>query len=143
LVYKASGQFIFATTIVKFVDDNFSLPSERLRIVLGSTEEEEQGDSTDQPFRELDKLYRQILSVNPNTRQLVQILGAAVVFHEGSVPTMNTIEQLLALKPGEVSASLSGMHSLLKADYEEEPSSIEFTHKSLTDFLLDSKRSGQ
>ncbi|KAJ3964673.1 hypothetical protein EV361DRAFT_873817, partial [Lentinula raphanica] len=32
LVYKASGQFIFAITVVNFVDNDFSLPSERLRI---------------------------------------------------------------------------------------------------------------
>ncbi|KAJ3771050.1 hypothetical protein FB446DRAFT_124834 [Lentinula raphanica] len=146
LVYKASGQFIFASTVIKFVDDDFSLPSERLRIMLGLTDSQEQEDSidnTDRPFRELDKLYREILSVNPNTQQLLQILGTVIVFHEGSVPTMDTVEQLLALKPGEVSAALAGMHSLLKADHEEEPGNIKFAHKSLIDFLLDPKRSGQ
>ncbi|KAJ3818290.1 hypothetical protein F5880DRAFT_1600569 [Lentinula raphanica] len=152
LVYKASGQFIFASTVVKFVDDNFSLPSERLRIVLGSADSEEQEDSldpligshepedTEQPFRELDRLYREILSVNPNTQLLLRILGAIVIFPEYEVPETDTIEHLLALKPGGVSAALSGMHSLLKYDPEVK---IEFTHKSLTDFLLDPKRSGR
>ncbi|KAJ3969196.1 hypothetical protein EV361DRAFT_951685 [Lentinula raphanica] len=143
LVYKASGQFIFASTVVKFVDDNFSLPEERLRIVLDSTDSQEQDDTiddTDRPFRELDRLYQEILSVNPNTQQLVRILGAVLVLRGGSAPTMDAIEQLLALKPGGVCAALSGMHSLLKSDPKEK---IQFTHKSLIDFLLDPKRSGR
>ncbi|KAJ3771049.1 hypothetical protein FB446DRAFT_805239 [Lentinula raphanica] len=152
LVYKASGQFIFASTVVKFVDGNFSLPPERLRIVLGSANSREQGDivdsligfqepeDTERPFRELDRLYREILSVNQNTPQLLRILGATMIFPNHKVPRTNMIERLLSLKPGGVCAALSGIHSLLKFDPKER---IQFAHKSLTDFLLDPNRSGR
>ncbi|KAJ3710699.1 hypothetical protein C8R42DRAFT_757501, partial [Lentinula raphanica] len=131
LVYKASGQFIFASTVVKFVDDNFSLPEERLHIVLGSADSEEQVDDsvdfrigshepedTDRPFRELNRLYREILSVNPNTPQLLRILGVVIIYPitmgDFKGPTIHKIGQLVNLKPGKVEAALSGMHSLLK-----------------------------
>ncbi|KAJ3774138.1 hypothetical protein FB446DRAFT_493503 [Lentinula raphanica] len=161
LVYKASGHFIFASTVLKFVDNNFSLPSERLHIILGSTADSRKRDcdsadslfgpvkpeNTERPFRELDRLYHDILSVNPNIQQLWRILGAVVTFPRNSripLPTTSSIEQLLGLRSGEVSAALSGMHSLLKIG-RDDPNleTIEFAHKSFTDFLLDPERSGE
>ncbi|KAJ6505665.1 hypothetical protein C8R47DRAFT_967594, partial [Mycena vitilis] len=34
LVHKASGQFIYAATVIKFIDDEYSHPAEQLRCVL-------------------------------------------------------------------------------------------------------------
>ncbi|KAJ3964396.1 hypothetical protein EV361DRAFT_812173, partial [Lentinula raphanica] len=89
----------------------------------------------------LDRLYQEILSVNPNTRLLQQILGAIVVV--SPVPTTVMIEQLLGLESGAVSAALFGIHSLLKASPDEVRGKIVFAHKSFTDFLLDRDRSGK
>ncbi|KAJ7074564.1 hypothetical protein C8F01DRAFT_1043818, partial [Mycena amicta] len=36
LVRKASGQFIYAATVLKFVDDEYSDPQERLRLILNA-----------------------------------------------------------------------------------------------------------
>ncbi|KAJ3933486.1 MAG: hypothetical protein NXY57DRAFT_14678 [Lentinula lateritia] len=161
LVYKASGQFIFASTVLQFVDDDYSLPSERLRIALGLTDregvhnivgvpffEELECASSDRPFGELDRLYQGILSANPNPEQLVRIIGSIVVFHDIMTPTTKMLEELLALQPGAVSATLSGMHSLLKTTPDSTHVAphlfpIEFAHKSFSDFLLDSNRAGR
>ncbi|KAH7874390.1 uncharacterized protein C8R40DRAFT_313624 [Lentinula edodes] len=158
LVYKASGQFIFASTVLQFVDDDYSLPSERLRIVLGLTDPEDVHNivgvplfdepeyaSSDRPFGELDKLYQGILSANPNSEQLVRIIGSIVVFHDIMTPTTKMLEELLALQPGAVSATLSGMHSLLKTTPDLTHVAphllpIEFAHKSFSDFSLDPNR---
>ncbi|KAJ3753846.1 hypothetical protein EV360DRAFT_4215, partial [Lentinula raphanica] len=59
LVYKASGQFIFAITVVNFVDNDFSLPSEHATVDPLSSHEAE---DTERPFGELDRLYQEILS---------------------------------------------------------------------------------
>ncbi|KAJ3834037.1 hypothetical protein F5878DRAFT_545508, partial [Lentinula raphanica] len=142
LVYKASGQFIFASTVVKFVNDELSLPWERLRIVLGSADSHDAED-TERPFGELDRLYQEILSVNRKAGLLCRILGAIVISPEKRVPTTVMIEQLLGLEPGTVSAALWGMHSVLKASPNEVQGKIVFAHKSFTDFLLDRDRSGK
>ena len=52
LVYKASGQFIYAATVVRFVESIRHRPTERLDIILGL-----RPVHRDLPFSELDALY--------------------------------------------------------------------------------------
>ncbi|KAF9066301.1 hypothetical protein BDP27DRAFT_1297491 [Rhodocollybia butyracea] len=78
LVQKASGQFIYPSTVLKYIDDGSAVPADRLNIVLGlSTEDYDRNDS---PFTELDALYCQILTLAKNHTMLPQILGAIIVF---------------------------------------------------------------
>ncbi|KAJ7676917.1 hypothetical protein DFH06DRAFT_1317520 [Mycena polygramma] len=69
LVEKSSGTFIYATTIVRYVDDEYSHPAEQLDSVL-----------TLDPHSTapLDTLYMQILSTVPNRSMLRRVLHAAV-----------------------------------------------------------------
>ena len=54
LVQRSSGQFIYATTVLKFLGADFCSPTKQLDLVL-------KPDPT--VFSESDKLYTQILSV--------------------------------------------------------------------------------
>ncbi|KAJ6618097.1 hypothetical protein B0H10DRAFT_2218057 [Mycena sp. CBHHK59/15] len=54
---RSSGYFIYASTVLKFVDDKNYCPTQRLAIVLGLRTE-----SPESPFHALDQLYTQILS---------------------------------------------------------------------------------
>ncbi|KAJ7230798.1 hypothetical protein C8J57DRAFT_1147331, partial [Mycena rebaudengoi] len=58
LVDKSSGYFIYATTIIKFVDDRSFRPTERLEFL-------KQESHLESPFGALDQLYTQILSTVP------------------------------------------------------------------------------
>ncbi|KAJ7280880.1 hypothetical protein C8J57DRAFT_1124354, partial [Mycena rebaudengoi] len=58
LVDKSSGYFIYATTIIKFVDDRNFRPTEQLEIL-------KQESHSKSPFGALDQLYTQILSTVP------------------------------------------------------------------------------
>ncbi|KAJ2927713.1 hypothetical protein H1R20_g9383, partial [Candolleomyces eurysporus] len=58
LVVNASGQFIYAATVIKFVSERRSSPVDRLRIVITWTPKDRA-----QPFAALDLLYTNILSV--------------------------------------------------------------------------------
>ncbi|KAJ7906987.1 hypothetical protein B0H13DRAFT_2504063, partial [Mycena leptocephala] len=58
LVHKASGQFIYAATVVKFVDDEYCHPMEQLCAVLSLAITE----TDNSPFADLDALYMHILS---------------------------------------------------------------------------------
>ncbi|KDR68477.1 hypothetical protein GALMADRAFT_24792, partial [Galerina marginata CBS 339.88] len=55
LVNKSSGQFIYASTVVKFVASPRRKPHDQLKIILGIT-----ASGPDAPFAELDALYRHI-----------------------------------------------------------------------------------
>ncbi|KAF8329240.1 hypothetical protein F5887DRAFT_1142496 [Amanita rubescens] len=61
LVSKSSGQFIYASTVIKFVDDMYDDPRRRLDIVLKT-----HPVNSASPFAELDQLYIQILSQQPD-----------------------------------------------------------------------------
>ncbi|KAF9259835.1 hypothetical protein L218DRAFT_981439 [Marasmius fiardii PR-910] len=60
LAEKSSGQFIYPSTILKYVDDEYSNPCQRLDVVCGLALN---ADSTS-PFQELDLLYTHILSTH-------------------------------------------------------------------------------
>ncbi|KAJ7738236.1 hypothetical protein DFH07DRAFT_984400, partial [Mycena maculata] len=58
LVEKSSGYFIYASTVIKFIDNKDFRPTERLRVIMGISTPEAEDDS---PFQALDQLYIQIL----------------------------------------------------------------------------------
>ncbi|KAJ7910458.1 hypothetical protein B0H13DRAFT_2272472 [Mycena leptocephala] len=71
LVRKSSGYFIYASTIIKFVDDKKFRPTERLAIINGMTE-----PLSASPFASLDQLYTEILSQVDAQPQVLKILTA-------------------------------------------------------------------
>ena len=100
LVHKSGGYFIYASTVVKFIDEDFS-PQERLDQVLDSAV-----PSLDSaPFAELDKLYLQILSSCPRSKipSLKRILGFIIHPLDNDVDiNVAEIEALLHLPHGQV-----------------------------------------
>ncbi|KAJ2924454.1 hypothetical protein H1R20_g12637, partial [Candolleomyces eurysporus] len=58
LCRAASGQFIYAATVIKFVSDKRSSPVDRLKMVLNWTPDTNQRTN---PFASLDRLYTNIL----------------------------------------------------------------------------------
>ncbi|KAF5339915.1 hypothetical protein D9758_015015 [Tetrapyrgos nigripes] len=152
LVQRASGQFIYASTVLKYVGEEYSIPVERLELVLGLP----LGDPD--AFSELDVLYQQILLSNRNKARVIQILGTILVMEDirserwvelelfklgyhyiGDWEGIDIVEQLLSLPTGAVKVSLRGMHSVLQVDSRI----VKFRHKSFLDFLFDARRSGE
>ena len=138
LVQKSSGQFIYASTVLKFIDDGDCRPPEQLKIVMGIT------GSNSTAFTALDHLYHQILSTNSDTNRLLLILGIIITLHHPL--SVHHIECLLSLKDGDVRLGLRRLHSLLDIP-DPNPSSVHLPirlhHASFSDFLTDPVRSGQ
>jgi hypothetical protein len=145
LAKKASGQFIYASVVMKYVASDKHDPRYRLEVVLGNSLQ----PTHDTPFSHLDALYSHIFStVNSSNIPLVrQILGFMVIprtdsdgFGEYTSPKM--LETLLSLAKGSVYILLADLRSLISMDGDySEP--MKFFHASLSDFLLDSTRSGK
>ncbi|KAJ7918032.1 hypothetical protein B0H13DRAFT_308633, partial [Mycena leptocephala] len=137
LVYNSSGYFIYASTIIKFVDDKNFRPTERLEIITGITE-----PLSELPFASLDQLYIQILSQVAARPQLLRILTVIAARIDLSPAH---IEQLLELEQGDLRLALRGLHSVisgLEKDNSDDPRRLNFHHASFRDFLQDPRRAG-
>ena len=67
LVEKPGGYFIYASTVLKFIDEEYFSPADRLDQILNCSESPVT-PSESAPFAELDKLYTQILSCCPKSQ---------------------------------------------------------------------------
>ncbi|KAL0066535.1 hypothetical protein AAF712_006337 [Marasmius tenuissimus] len=154
LVDRSTGQFIYVTTVIKFLSTGEVpvTPQQRLEIVLRA----EPVSNSASPYPELDQLYSQILCFCRNDgRKLQRVLQFIVspvdlrlpkAFTLQGSPRMEptsavALEQLLGLGQGEVTALLSGLHSILHIP-ENHAKGLLVLHASFTDFLLDRYRSG-
>ncbi|ESK91749.1 nwd2 [Moniliophthora roreri MCA 2997] len=144
LVRRASGQFLFAVTVIKYIDTRDHLPQDRLKTILMA----QASDNPDSPYPDLDLLYRQILSVCRNWGRVRPILRLLVTPHPEDTEDVSTIRwrstpiiaSLLKLRTGEVETLLSRLHSVIYVP-EDEGSDMYILHVSFTEFLLDSTRS--
>ncbi|KAJ7861009.1 hypothetical protein B0H14DRAFT_3863611 [Mycena olivaceomarginata] len=130
LVRKSSGYFIYASTIIKFVDDKSHRPMRRLALVLKACSTE-----CESPFDALDQLYMTILCSAPRQSEFMPVL-CIMAAH---TPTISTIEELLGLEMGETELLLHGLHSVIEVSNRKDQ--IASYHASFLDFLADGSRS--
>ena len=136
LIAKSSGQFIYTSTVLKFIESPRHRPQDRLNIIFGISAAE-----NDAPFAELDALYHQIFSAVIDIDKLRDVLS--VVLLTSHVPkTPAAIEEFLSYSSGSVDILLSDLSSVIALPLREEADGqIRILHASLTDFLYDRSRS--
>ncbi|KAF8955800.1 hypothetical protein BDZ97DRAFT_250528 [Flammula alnicola] len=148
-VERASGQFIYASTVLKFVGDPSNRPTVQLNLILSAIRASKIGNLTN-PLAVLDQLYIQILSTSPDKQQTLDVLGTVIALTETtginrfshehpacySTNHCRVMEELLGLQPEK---ALRTIWSLV--DFFQN-GSVKFFHKSFPDFLLDASRSG-
>jgi hypothetical protein len=135
LVEKSSGTFIYATTVLRYIDDEYSHPAERLDDVLRLDP---------QSTTPLDNLYTQILSTVPKKTILRRVLHVMVRISEDLNP--EEIDAALQLRTGTSRLVLRGLHSVVCVPPVRTVGfryGITFLHASLCDFLLDPIRSSE
>ncbi|KAJ6587985.1 DDE superfamily endonuclease-domain-containing protein [Mycena capillaripes] len=118
LVEKSSGYFIYASTVIKFVDDKHFRPTEQLELVQNFIFISISIDS-DSPFQALDQLYIQILSGVPSRHRPKLCDLLCVIANLRLNP--RHIEQLLDLRSGDIQLILRCLHSLLEIPVENSP----------------------
>ncbi|KAF9268734.1 hypothetical protein L218DRAFT_1073187 [Marasmius fiardii PR-910] len=141
LVQNACGQFIYVSTVMKFVRAEYSHPITQLHIILDNPTHQ---ISQKSPFAELDNLYHIIVSANPEQGKVLLILSTIILlpkFDDGLEPTPEFIELFLGLPTGDVDLSLRGMHSVL--DIGGQGDNIRIYHTSFMEYLCDKSRSGE
>ncbi|KAJ7627682.1 hypothetical protein DFH06DRAFT_733020 [Mycena polygramma] len=130
LVEKSSGYFIYAATVIKFIDDKDFYPPKRLEVKPGPS-----------PFAALDQLYTQILAGVPSRPELPRILS--VIAAKLNLPIAK-MAQLLQLDPVDIYLTLRRLHSVINVLPEEgDDTPITAHHASFLDYLASSARSDQ
>ncbi|KAF9476403.1 hypothetical protein BDN70DRAFT_882509 [Pholiota conissans] len=158
LVQRTAGHFIYASTIIKYIDSPQHRPVERLDVILRIP-----NPNGDLPFAELDALYRYVFTNVHNNRGVLRILGV-ILFAQRLLSRRNSanepelpipvtdprfLEELLSLNRGDVSFILSDLHSILNVPDSRRntvsptkagDNGIRILHSSLIDFLTDRSR---
>ena len=141
LVQNASGQFIYAATIIRYIESPRHNPTEHLATVLKS---QLSSGKPDKPFALLDSLYHQIFAAVDDLAAVLDILRVKL-FSISTFPGWPSVcvETLLGYSHGHTQLLLCDMHSLLKLEHtnDEKYLCIRMCHKSLADFLFDPLRS--
>ena len=138
LVRKSSGQFIYASTVVRFLESIFHRPTKRLEIILGIYPSP---PSNKTPFAELDALYHHILNSVDDIQATLSVLSLylATPYVQIMFQSTEAVEEFLSLEQGDVHLVLSRLSSIVS--YDEPFGEVKILHASFVDFLLDRRRS--
>jgi len=139
LTKKSSGLFIFAATMVRFIESGNHEPDNRLQLLLS-----EANSTTHEGHAGIDSLYSQILQYAfSNVHEpeefadIRHVLGAIVLaFNPLSQRELSTI---LGTPMSLISTTLRHLHSVILVPPGESEKICIF-HKSFPDFLQDDKR---
>ncbi|RXW14406.1 hypothetical protein EST38_g11450 [Candolleomyces aberdarensis] len=143
LVKNASGQFIYAATVIRALDSGHREPPKALLeavLKMGATRE-----TTSSPLGQLDALYSHILESSPDPPLSILWLQAIAWYSNGQAPIPGTlcvafnINLLLQtdLDSNEVEHLLGNLHSLIQIPPPDDRATAKYSfyHKSLIDFL--------
>ncbi|KAJ2917378.1 hypothetical protein MD484_g3093, partial [Candolleomyces efflorescens] len=144
LVENASGQFVYAATVIRLLDTPYREPPEALlRAILeaGATQRK-----TSSPLEQLDALYARILQSSPNPRLSVQWIRSISRLNGATCSFASNVNSILQADPESHEAEhlLGNLHSLIRIPPPGDQATTEydFYHKSLFDFLADRDRCG-
>ena len=129
LVRKSSGSFIFAFTLVNFVNDKTDLPPHRK---LEAALESHTG---------LDPLYAQVLRSATRSPHFVRIFETIMTVTKEHLSVVD-LAYLFQIETGDVIHALLGVQSILVVPDDDE-SPIRPFHTSLRDFLTTQARSNE
>ena len=139
LTKKSSGLFIFASTLVRFIESEHHGPNERLQRIVTSP------DSTvDEGRAGIDSLYIHVLRLAFSDvkeaivfANLRRVLGVVILAFNPL--SREQVAKILVIHPSLVTTTLRHLHSVLLVP-NEDSKEIRVFHKSFPDFLQDRDR---
>ena len=140
LCKKAAGFFIYASTAIKFVASENSVPAERLALItsLPQSTVEEGRSGIDQLY--IKVLEQAFLNIHDNSQHYLHfrtVVGTVLLIFN-PLPIM-ALSELLGYTIPHIHSTTRSLHSLLFVpDKPEDP--IRTFHKSFPDFLTDPER---
>ena len=139
LVKKSSGQFIFAATVIRFVDVDRKLPPAQLKLVLDICKSPDASQSKTNPFALLDQLYAHVLQSCEEIDRVLCLLGT-IFFLDDHAPTPVLLESLVGTNFEDMKLLFWDLHSIIHVPVSR-TDTIHFYHASFRDYLVDHHRS--
>lgn len=136
IVDKSSGQFIFASVVIKFLSMPTSNPQKHLDIIRGL---HPAGRLT--PFAQLNALYRHILSRVDDLPTVLNLLAYRIFSTNKSLHVISHFFHLSVDDAISALAPLVSVVSVKAPQSTEIDYTVHFRHASLPDFLRDESRS--
>ncbi|KAF9544213.1 hypothetical protein CPC08DRAFT_417691 [Agrocybe pediades] len=133
LVCNSSRQFVYAATVIRYVESTRHRPDHRLDVVLNL-----RPVKGDHPFAELDSLYTTILESALDIEEVLHVLSLYLM---GVTISCSLIEKMLSYDEGEVETLFCDMGALVQVYEREEQLYLRFLHASFREYLLDAARS--
>ncbi|RXW11311.1 hypothetical protein EST38_g14544 [Candolleomyces aberdarensis] len=143
LVENASGQFIYAATVIRFLDTGHREPLKSLLEAILKME----AKAPSNPFHQLDALYLHILESSPDPPRSalwIRTFDHTDIADKASAFNMNLLLQTDP-ESNEAEHLLGNLHSLIRIPPPSTQATTRygFFHKSLLDFLTDPDRCGR
>ncbi|RXW23588.1 hypothetical protein EST38_g2243 [Candolleomyces aberdarensis] len=142
LVRNASGQFIYAATVIRFLDTGHREPPKALLEAILKMGVK----TTSNPLEQLDVLYSHILGSSPDPLLSARWICSITELDCLSTSYASNVHLLLQTDPesSEAEHLLGNLHSLIRipAPSNQATTRYDFYHKSLSDFLEDPGRCG-
>ncbi len=147
----AKGLFAYGAAVIKYIDDPIHAnPVSRLQEVLGVIDDtrSQVGEAENHPMANLDALYSRILSLVPvNTLESTKNLLLLVLWgpsYSDNYERLPFCCSWLGITPDVAYSSLHHLHSVIDIPgiKDAQDRDFRFHHKSFSDYLKQSKRSG-
>ena len=156
LADRASGQFLYASTVLRFVDSDDTHPVHRLELILSRQ------PGSIAAFSSMDDLYTLILESCPRQEALPLVLSSLVFFRQNypsSLRTLASLEVLSGFRANDISVVLRALPAVvavgrierhgLPVDYNW-PEFVRYYspkfiihHQSFIEFLTEKGRAGR
>ncbi|KAF9543231.1 hypothetical protein CPC08DRAFT_700543 [Agrocybe pediades] len=139
LAEKSSHQFIYAATVIRYVESTRHRPDHRLDVVLNL-----RPVNGEHPFAQLDSLYAMILESALDIEKVLHVLALYLMDLDENI-YCSVIEKLLSYDEGEVVTLFCDMGALVQVykDMYHDQLYLGFLHASFREYLLDAARSKQ
>ncbi len=144
LVEKSSAQFIYPSTVIKYIEDPRGRPDKRLEVIMGISSPR----VNNRPFAQLDALYMHIFfSANSIHSDAIRSIFGIIFLaskpkYDYLKPGLAFLELALNLETREIILLLDDFVSLIALP-EDPAQPIRSFHAGLLDFLCDPERSGE
>ncbi|KAJ2936855.1 hypothetical protein H1R20_g282, partial [Candolleomyces eurysporus] len=148
-VSKANGHMLYASTVIRHIEDPYGDPRERLKNVLDSYSDSNRDLAHSTPFSSLYELYKQIMRSCPASYRslMVEVLEDIIVTssyfpgHLGLKRALATLDSLSGRTPGSGIRAIRGLHAVLRpmgtTDDNVNRSLDPFIHSTFPEFLRD------
>jgi hypothetical protein len=143
-LWRTRGHMLYATTVIRHIDDPYDDPRQRLRDILNYKFNSTPDFALSTPFSSLHELYRQILQSYPraNRDTMVEVLEEMVVSpHQSTsyrtLPSLNVLDRLAGRVPGRGIKVMRPLHAVIRLSNKHRSDDGEgfFYHSSFREFL--------